>query len=115
MNNFIIILLDGVGVGELPDAAYYNDEGSNTLGNLSKSVGGLNLPNLQKLGLGNIIPVNGVLPANSPLASFGKMNEKSKGKDSISGHWEIGGLDVNFNFPYYPNGFPQDLINRFLP
>ena len=114
MNNFIIIVLDGVGVGELPDAAKFGDEGSNTLGNLAKAVGGLNLPNLQKSGLGNIIEILGAPPAEKPLAAFGKMNEVSPGKDSTTGHWEIGGLKVEINFPYYPDGFPQDLINEFI-
>lgn len=114
MKNFLIILLDGVGVGELPDAKNYNDEGSNTLGNLSKAVNGLHLPNLRKLGLGNIIPIAGVLPVEKPLASYGKMKEKAPGKDSTSGHWEIAGLELDFDFPYYPNGFPYEIINQFL-
>ncbi len=114
MNNFIIIILDGVGVGELPDAAKFGDEGSNTLGNLSRAVGGLDLPNMQKLGLGNIIEIAGVPPAESPLASFGKMREVSPGKDSTTGHWEIAGLKVEIDFPYYPNGFPEELIKEFI-
>jgi phosphopentomutase len=114
MKNFIIILLDGVGVGELPDAANYGDVGSNTLGNLSKAVGGLNLPNLQKLGLGNIIDILGVPLTTTPEASYGKMTEKAPGKDSVSGHWEISGLEIDFDFPYYPNGFPDYIINKFL-
>lgn len=114
MKIFLIILLDGVGVGELPDAARYDDEGSNTLGNISKVIDGFHLPNLQKLGLGNIIPIVGVPPADEPIASFGKMNEKAPGKDSISGHWEIAGLELNFDFPYYPNGFSEEIIKRFL-
>ncbi len=114
MKNFLVILLDGVGVGELPDAKNYNDEGSNTLGNLSKAVKGLHLPNLQKLGLGNIIPIEGVPPVEKPLASYGKMKEKAPGKDSTSGHWEIAGLELDFDFPYYPNGFPEEIINKFL-
>ena len=114
MKNFLIILLDGVGVGELPDASNYNDEGSNTLGNISKVIDEFHLPNLQKLGIGNIIPIVGVPPAEKPLASFGKMNEKAPGKDSTSGHWEIAGLELNFDFPYYPNGFSDDIINSFL-
>ncbi|NOX16992.1 MAG: phosphopentomutase [Chlorobi bacterium] len=114
MKNFLIILLDGVGVGELPDAAEYGDEGSNTLGNLSRAVGGLNLPNLQKIGLGNIIDIQGVPQVENPSASFGKLTEVSSGKDSTSGHWEIAGLKVEIDFPYYPNGFPDELIDRFL-
>ncbi len=114
MKNFIIILLDGVGVGELPDASKYGDEGSNTIRNISKAVSGLHLPNLEKLGLGNIIDIDGVSKVDKPLASFGKMIEKSPGKDSVSGHWEISGLELNFDFPYYPNGFPDEIINEFL-
>jgi phosphopentomutase len=114
MNNFIVIILDGVGVGELPDAELYGDKGSNTLGNISKALGQINLPTLQKLGLGNIIPINGVEPAVKPLASYGKMAEVSKGKDSTTGHWEISGLKVEFNFDYFPNGFPDNIINKFI-
>ncbi|PIQ10146.1 MAG: phosphopentomutase [Ignavibacteriales bacterium CG18_big_fil_WC_8_21_14_2_50_31_20] len=114
MNNFLIILLDGVGVGELPDAVNYGDVGSNTLANIAKKLNGISLPNLQELGLGNIIDILGVPKANSPLASFGKMIEKSQGKDSVSGHWEISGLELDFDFPYYPNGFPPKIIDKFL-
>lgn len=114
MNNFFIIVLDGVGIGELPDADKYNDAGSDTLVNIAKAVGGLKVKNLQSLGLGNIKPIKGVLPAEKPLASFGKMTEISNGKDSTTGHWEIGGLYVTMKFSYFPNGFPDDIINRFL-
>jgi len=114
MNNFLIILLDGVGVGELPDAVNYGDVGSNTLANIAKKLNGISLPNLQELGLGNIIDILGVPKANSPLASFGKMIEKSQGKDSVSWHWEISGLELDFDFPYYPNGFPPKIIDKFL-
>lgn len=114
MNNFIVIILDGVGVGELPDADLYGDKGSNTLGNIGKSLGQINLPNLQKLGLGNIITINGVEPAAKPMASYGKMAEVSKGKDSTTGHWEISGLKVDSNFNYFPNGFPDEIINKFI-
>lgn len=114
MNNFFVIILDGVGIGELPDAHLYKDDGSNTLSNMANFVGGLSLPNLQKMGLGNIEKILGVDPVDVPLASFGKMNEISKGKDSTTGHWEIAGLFVDFDFPYYPNGFPKNLIDRFL-
>ena len=114
MKNFVIVLLDGVGVGELPDANKYGDEGSNTLGNIAKAVNGLSLPNLQKMGLGNIIDIKGIERNPNPLASFGKMAEKAPGKDSVSGHWEIAGLKLDFDFPYYPNGFPNRIINKFL-
>lgn len=114
MRNFITIILDGVGIGELPDAKNYGDEGSNTLGNIAEKLNGISLPNLQKFGLGNIAKIKGVEPAANPLASFGKMKEVSKGKDSTTGHWEIAGLKVEFDFPYYPNGFPGELIDKFL-
>ncbi len=114
MNNFFIIVLDGVGAGELPDADLYGDKGSSTLGNISNTVNGLNLPNLQKLGLGNVIPIKGVSKSDSPLASFGKMNEQSKGKDSTTGHWELSGLLVDTDFDYFPNGFPKNITDKFL-
>ncbi len=114
MNNFIVIILDGLGIGELPDAYKYNDKGSNTLSNMAEFVGGINLPNLEKLGLGNIEPIKGILPQDNPLASFGKMIEVSAGKDSTTGHWEIGGLKIEKPFPLFPNGFPKDLIDKFI-
>jgi phosphopentomutase len=114
MNNFFLIVLDGVGVGELPDAYLYQDSGSNTLKNIAIKVGGLNLPNLQKLGLGNIDNILGINPINNPSASFGKMAEKSKGKDSTTGHWELGGLYIEKDFDYFPNGFPEEIMNKFL-
>jgi len=114
LNNFIVIILDGVGVGELPDAPKYFDEGSNTLANMAEEVGGLNLPNLEACGLGNIINIKGIKKVANPIASFGKMTEISNGKDSITGHWEIGGIKVEFDFPYYPNGFPDEMINEFI-
>lgn len=114
MNNFIVIVLDGVGVGELPDAAKYGDSGTNTLANIARKTNGLNLPNLQKAGLGNICDIIGVDPVSNPQFSFGKMTEVSHGKDSTTGHWELGGIDVNYDFPYYPDGFPAGIIDAFL-
>lgn len=110
----ILIILDGVGIGELSDADLYNDKGSNTLANIADFVGGLNLPNLQKLGLGNISAIKGVHPEENPIGNFGKAAEKSAGKDSISGHWEIMGLITKKPFPTYPNGFPNQIINEFI-
>jgi phosphopentomutase len=110
MSRVIILLLDGVGCGELPDAADYGDQGSNTLGNLAKSVAGLNLPNLGRLGLGNIILIQGVPPQEKPQACFGKMAEQSVGKDSTTGHWEIAGLITRDPFPLFTHGFPPELI-----
>ena len=113
MKRAIVLILDGVGVGELPDAAQYHDEGSNTLGNLAKACGGLNLPVLQRLGLGNITDIAGVPPVNSPQASWGKMAERSPGKDSTTGHWELMGIILERPFPTYPSGFPGDIIRDF--
>ncbi len=112
MNNFFLIILDGVGIGELPDAADYGDSGSNTLKHITESVD-LELPNLQKLGLGNIEDLKGIPSVPNPLASYGKLKEISKGKDSTTGHWELGGLHVNVEFSYFPDGFPDYLIERF--
>lgn len=114
MNNFIIIVLDGVGVGELPDADKYGDKGSNTLQNISKRIGKLWLPNLQRLGLGNITDIQGVSKNPVPLASFGKLAEVSKGKDSTTGHWELAGIKVDKDFDYFPDGFPENIINSFV-
>ena len=114
MNNFFIIVLDGVGIGELPDADLYGDGGSNTICNIASNLNGIYLPNLQQLGLGNIIPIKGIESNQYPLASFGKMAELSKGKDSTTGHWELSGLFVDTDFDYFPNGFPQYLIEKFL-
>lgn len=108
-----LFVLDSVGVGELPDAGDYGDKGSNTLGNISRAVGGLHMPNLGRLGLGNIIPIAGVPPAKNPAASYGRMAEKSPGKDTTTGHWEMTGLVLKQPFPVYPNGFPPDFIKSY--
>ncbi len=108
-----MLILDGVGVGELPDAYKYNDQGSNTLGNLSREVSGLNLPFLERLGLGNIIEIEGVKGVDKPIGYFGKMAEVSPGKDSTTGHWELMGVILKKPFPTYPQGFPVDIINEF--
>ena len=109
----VVIIVDGIGVGELPDADKYGDTGSDTLGNLAKATGGLNLPTMQKLGLGCIHPIMGVECHEKPLSSFGKMAERSPGKDSTTGHWELGGLVLDKPFPTYPNGFPGEVIDTF--
>jgi len=114
VNNFFIIVLDGVGVGELPDAHLYGDTGSNTISNISKAIGELHLPNLQKIGLGNITSISGIPPTEKPLASFGKMAEVSKGKDSTTGHWELGGVYVERDFSYFPQGFPEEMVKLFI-
>jgi len=105
--------LDSLGVGELPDAAKYGDEGSNTLGNIARSLGGLSLPNFEQLGLGNIIPVEGIKPTPGCQAAWGKMAEVSQGKDTTTGHWELMGLVTKRPFPVYPQGFPQEVIEEF--
>lgn len=113
VKSVIVMVLDSVGAGALPDAEEYGDAGSNTLGNIAAAVGGLKLPNLQKLGLGNIIDITGVLPAEEPLASFGKMAEVSAGKDTTTGHWEISGIILDKPFPVFPAGFPDSFIEEF--
>ena len=102
-----------MGCGELPDASRYGDAGSSTLAHTAHAVGGLNLPVLARLGLGNIAPIEGVPPAARPEASYGKMAERSAGKDSTTGHWEIAGFVVEKAFPTFPRGFPSALMDRF--
>lgn len=109
----VLIVLDSVGVGELPDAYKFGDEGSNTLANTARYVGGLNLSNMQKMGIGNIIEIKGVPASSNPIACFGKAEEKSPGKDTTTGHWEIAGLVSKKPFPVYPNGFPLEIIDEF--
>ncbi|MBI5787988.1 MAG: phosphopentomutase [Candidatus Schekmanbacteria bacterium] len=109
----IVIVLDGVGIGALPDAALYNDAGANTLVNCAQAAGGLYLPNLERLGLGNIAQIQGVKKVPHALAAFGKMAEASVGKDTITGHWEIAGLKLTQSFPLYPDGFPPQIIEAF--
>jgi len=108
-----IVVLDGVGIGAAPDAAAYGDEGSDTLGNLARAVGGLTLPNLAAAGLGNIAPLQGVAFADPATGAWGKMLPASAGKDSTTGHWEIAGVHLTRPFPTYPNGFPPDVIDAF--
>jgi len=110
----VILVLDGVGVGAAPDAAAYGDVGSDTLGNLARNRGGLSLPNLEALGLGNIAPIEGVSATGAPQAAWGRMCPASAGKDSTAGHWEIAGLHLARPFPTYPNGFPLDVIDAFI-
>lgn len=109
----ILIVLDSVGIGELPDAAQYGDAGSNTLGNIARAIGGLTLPHFQEMGLGNITSLDGVPPVVDPKASYGKMAELSAGKDTTTGHWELAGLVLEEPFPVYPQGFPEDVIDAF--
>ena len=113
MKRAIVLIMDGVGIGALPDAEQYGDEGSNTLVNLAEKCGGLDLPVLESLGLGNITDIAGVERVTKPAACFGKMAEKSPGKDSTSGHWELCGVILERPFPTFPKGFPPDIINEF--
>lgn len=112
MGNFYLIILDGVGAGHQEDANEYGDTGSNTLGHVIAKTG-IMLPNLEKLGLGNIIPLETVPPVFEPKAAFGKMREVSPGKDSTTGHWEIAGIELEHAFPTYPNGFPDEILKAF--
>ncbi len=109
-----MIVLDAVGAGELPDAGQYGDEGSNTLGNVAKAVGGLDLPNMEALGLGNVEPLDGCPPQPGAPAVAGRLIERSKGKDTTTGHWELMGIVTAQAFPTYPHGFPHDVIDPFM-
>ena len=109
----ILIVLDGVGVGELPDAADFGDLGSNSLANTAKAVGGLNLPNMQRMGLGNLADIIGVPPTQNTIGAYGKLAEMSKGKDSTLGHWELAGIYSPRPLPMFPNGFPLELVAEF--
>ncbi len=109
-----VIVLDAVGAGEAPDAAEYGDEGSDTLGNVAKAVGGLDLPHLEAFGLGNIEPLEGCPPQPGAPAVAGRLLELSKGKDTTAGHWEMMGIVTETPFPTYPQGFPHDVIDPFM-
>ena len=102
-----------MGIGAAPDAAYYGDRGSDTLGNVARACGGLDLPGLERLGLGNIKPLEGVRRRGDAAGAWGSMRPASAGKDSTTGHWEIAGVHVDVPFPTYPNGFPQEVIGEF--
>ena len=108
----ILIVLDSVGCGELPDARDYLDEGSDTLGNISRRVP-LQVPNLRRLGLARVSTVNRLDPEPDPEGAFGRLAESSPGKDSVTGHWELMGLVLDRAFPVFPNGFPRELIEEF--
>jgi phosphopentomutase len=108
-----IIVLDGVGIGACPDQATYGDAGSDTLGNVARAVGGLRLPNLERLGLGKCRRIPGLAPGVTPSAAFGVALPRSQGKDSTTGHWEICGVLLERPFPTYPTGFPTPLLDAF--
>ena len=105
-----LIVLDSVGAGELPDAKMFDDEGANTLGNMAKTVGGMSLPNMAKLGLGNITEIEGTPAVEEVEGAYGRAVEVSIGKDSTTGHWEIAGVPLERPFPNYKDGFSKDVI-----
>jgi phosphopentomutase len=109
----VIIILDGVGIGEAPDAADYGDTGSDTLGNVARVSGGLRLPRLERLGLGNIRRIDGIAARGDAAGAWGSMRPASAGKDSTTGHWEIAGVHLERPFPTYPKGFPSEVIAKF--
>jgi phosphopentomutase len=108
-----LVVLDSVGIGGAPDAGEFGDEGSATLQHVADAVGGLQLPNLEGLGLGNITEVRGVPPAAHPEGCYGSLIERSPGKDTTTGHWELAGVILERAFPTYPDGFPPDVIEAF--
>src|SRR6266550_9041135 len=112
-NRVTLIVLDGAGIGEMPDAPEWGDAGSDTLGHICESRQ-LNLPNLQSLGLGNIRRLSGVAKIEKPRGSYGKCALRSNGKDTTTGHWEMAGIILERAFPTYPNGFPQSVIDEFI-
>jgi phosphopentomutase len=109
----VVIVLDGLGAGDAPDAADFGDEGANTISNTAKATGGIEAPNLQALGLGNIEEIQGITPSSSPAASHGLMVELSAAKATLAGHWEMMGLVLDTPLPTYPEGFPEEILRRF--
>jgi phosphopentomutase len=112
-NRILLVVLDGAGIGAMPDAPEWGDAGSDTLGHILESRN-LNLPNLQRYGLGNVRPLQNVPPLSQPDGSYGRCALKSNGKDTTTGHWEMAGIILEQAFPLYPNGFPQSILNRFI-
>lgn len=112
INRVILVVLDSVGIGALPDAAEYNDEGANTLVHTAEAVGGINLPNMEGLGLGNLDSIPGV-EAKPGHGAYGKLKEVSQGKDTTTGHWELAGIILEEPFRTYPDGFPAEVIDAF--
>ncbi|MGE4282544.1 MAG: phosphopentomutase [Clostridia bacterium] len=113
MDRVILIVLDSVGIGELPDAQEYGDKGSNTLGNIFKAYGDINIPNLCELGMGKIEGIDYLPVPPSVRGSYGRMAETSRGKDTTTGHWEMSGIALAQEFPTYPKGFPKEVIDQF--
>ncbi|MDW7672681.1 MAG: phosphopentomutase, partial [Bacillota bacterium] len=109
----ILLILDSVGIGALPDADQFGDTGADTLGNIIKATGGIDLPHLQAMGLGNIEGVDGLAAVANPAGAFGRCAEISRGKDTTTGHWEIAGLHIQEPFRTFPDGFPKEVMDRF--
>lgn len=108
-----LVVLDSAGIGEMPDAAAWGDAGANTLGHIFESRT-VNVPNLRWMGLGNIAPLKGLSPVDSPTGSYGKCTLKSDGKDTTTGHWEMAGIILKQGFPKFPDGFPDRIISEFV-
>jgi phosphopentomutase len=111
---FAILVMDGAGVGAMPDADAYGDAGSDTIGNVSRAVGGLRLPALQAMGLGKLARIEGVPPADAPTASHGRMAERSQGKDTVTGHWEMMEAPLDAPLGFFPRGFPDEILRPWL-
>ncbi|MEH7178614.1 phosphopentomutase [Neobacillus vireti] len=107
-----VIVMDSVGIGESPDADKFGDKGADTLGHIAEAMNGLNMPNMGKLGLSNIREIKGIEKAEKPLAYYTKMMEASNGKDTMTGHWEIMGLNIQTPFRVFPDGFPDELLSE---
>jgi phosphopentomutase len=112
-NRITIVVLDGAGIGEMPDAAEWGDAGADTIGHILQSRK-LSVPNLERYGLGNIRPLPGVVPEQNPAGSYGRCALRSNGKDTTTGHWEMAGIILDQAFPTYPNGFPVGVLDRFV-
>ena len=113
LNRAIIVVMDSMGCGEMPDSHLYGDSGCDTLGHISEFTNGLKVPNFKAMGLGNIHKIKGVEPVESPTAYYSLVSEQSNGKDTTTGHWEIGGIITEKAFPTYPNGFPEEIMTEF--
>lgn len=111
-NRIFLIVMDSVGIGEAPDAKEFNDEGADTLGHIAQEMNGLNMPNMDRLGLTRVKTYQGMTNVEKPLASYGIMEESSVGKDTMTGHWEIMGLHIDAPFRTFPDGFPDELISE---
>ncbi|RBP89518.1 phosphopentomutase [Cytobacillus firmus] len=111
-NRVFLIVMDSVGIGEAPDADKFGDKGADTIGHIAEKMNGLKMPNMGKLGLSNISEIKGIEKAEKPMAFYTKMQEASNGKDTMTGHWEIMGLNIQTPFRVFPNGFPQELISE---